>query len=326
MPAMTVVGGLGAVLGVPLVLCGYLLATERLLGRVAPRRRAAVRPWLWLAPGLTLLAALLVYPALHTVALSFQNASSTRFVGIANYAYLLSNRNVLLALRNNLLWMVVFTAATVSLGLLIAVLTDRVRYEAVLQAVIFVPMTISFVAAGVIWKFMYQYQPAGSPQVGALNALLTAWAPGFQPQAWLFNPSLNNWALIAVGIWMWTGFAMVICSAALKGIDETLLEAARIEGASEAKIFFHIVLPLMRPTVVVVTTTLVIGVLKVFDIVYVMTNGNLGTDVIANQMYKEMFNFHDFGRASAIATVLLLAILPIMAMNLRRVGGEGGPR
>jgi alpha-glucoside transport system permease protein len=159
-----------------------------------------------------------------------------------------------------------------------------------------------------------------------VNALLTSVFPAFQPKAWLFNRSLNNWALIAVGIWMWTGFAMVILSAGLKGISGELLEAARIDGAGELQVFFRIILPLMRPTLVVVATTLVINVLKIFDIVYVMTNGALGTEVIANRMYKEMFNFRDFGRASALAVLLLLAIIPAMALNLRRFarGRAGG--
>jgi len=323
MELATLLWGLVAVVGVPLLLCGYVAATEKLLGLAPARRRNALRPWLWLAPGFVPLAVFLIYPALHTLLLSFLNATSTRFVGVANYAYIFSTRSMLTVLRNNILWLVVFTGVTVVLGLIIAVLTDRVGYEWVVKATIFVPMAISFVAAGVIWKFMYQYQPAGTAQVGTVNAALSALSSSFKPQAWLFNKAENNWALIAVGVWMWTGFAMVILSAALKGIDESLFEAARIEGANEIQIFFRIILPLMKPTVIVVTTTLVISVLKIFDIVYVMTNGSLDTDVIANQMYKEMFNYQNFGRASAIATLLLLAIVPVMALNIKRFGRRG---
>jgi len=318
MELTTVLWGIAAVVGVPLVLGGYILAVERLLGLCSPQRRNALRPWFWLAPGFIPLAVFLIYPVVHTLVLSFMNADSTRFAGLANYAYIFSTHSMLTVLRNNLLWLVVFTAFTVVLGLLIAVLTDRVSYEWAVKAAIFVPMAISFVAAGVIWKFMYQYQPPGTPQVGTLNALITTF--GLAPQVWLFDKAENNWALIAVGIWMWTGFAMVILSAGLKGIDDSLFEAARIEGASEGQIFFRIVLPLMKPTVIVVTTTLVISVLKIFDIVYVMTNGSLDTDVIANRMYKEMFNYHNFGRASAFATVLLLAIIPVMVLNIKRFG------
>jgi alpha-glucoside transport system permease protein len=315
-----------AVLGVPLALCAYVYAVESGLQSLAPRRRAQWRPWLWLAPGVALLAVFLVFPVLHTLVLSLSSADSTRFVGLANYAHIFTTRSMLVVLRNNLLWLALFPAATVSLGLTIAILTDRVRYQWLVKASVFVPMAISLVAAGVIWKFMYQYQPPDAPQTGTVNALLSALIPGFRPRAWLFDTSLNNVALVLVLVWMWVGFAMVILYAALKGIDEALIEAARIEGASEAQILLRVTLPLMMPTVIVVGTTLVITVLKVFDVVYVMTNGSLGTDVIANRMYKEMFNYNDFGRASAFATLLLVAIMPVMLINIRRFGRKGDAR
>jgi alpha-glucoside transport system permease protein len=317
---------LAAVLGVPLALCAYVAAVERALGRLAARRRNRLRPWLWLGPGAVLLCGFLVYPAVQTLLLSFLDASSTRFVGLANYLHIFTARSMLAVLRNNLAWLLVFPTITVALGLAVAVLIDRVRYQWAVKAAVFVPMAISLVAAGVIWKFMYQYQPAGAPQTGTVNALLSAAVPAFRPRAWLFDRALNNPALIAVLVWMWVGFAMVILYAALKGIDESLLEAARLEGASELQIFLKVTLPLMMPTVVVVTTTLVISVLKVFDVVYVMTNGSLDTDVVANRMYKEMFNYNDFGRASAFAMLLLFAIVPVMLLNLRRFGRRaGGP-
>ena len=312
-----------AVAGVPLVLGGYIFAVEAALKSTGSRARGGLRPWLWLAPAFVLLAAFLVYPTVTTGVLSFLNATSTKPVGFANYAYIFTDPNMLIVLRNNLVWLVLFTLVTVTLGLLVAVLTDRVRYERVVKALIFLPMAISFVAAGVIWKFMYQFQPAGTAQVGTVNAIFSAVFPGFQPQAWLFNKSQNNGALIIVGIWMWVGFAMVILSAGLKGISTSLIEAARIDGAREGRIFFSIILPLMRSTITVVTTTLVISVLKIFDVVYVMTNGNLDTDVIANRMYKEMFNYQNFGRASAFAVILLLAIIPVMILNIRRFGRGG---
>jgi len=317
------VWGLVAVAGVPLVLSGYVFAVERALSPFAARRRNALRPWLWLVPGVVLLAGFLIYPVVHTLVLSLFNATSTHFAGLSNYVYIFTERSMLTVLRNNLLWLILFPTVTVVLGLLLAVLTDRVRYQWAVKAAIFVPMAISLVAAGVIWKFMYQYQPPGQPQTGTVNSLLSALVPAFQPRAWLFDRTLNNPALIFVLVWMWVGFAMVILYAALKGIDEALLEAARLEGATEFQIFFKITLPLMMPTVTVVTTTLVINVLKVFDVVYVMTNGSLGTDVIANRMYKEMFNYNDFGRASAFATLLLLAIIPVMFMNIKRFGRGG---
>jgi alpha-glucoside transport system permease protein len=319
-----VLWALVAVLGVPLALCAYVFSVERAIDHLPARRRNQVRPWTWLVPGFVLLAGFLVYPVLHTFVLSFMNANSSRFVGFTNYAYIFTAHSMLTVLRNNLVWLVVFPTVTVVLGLVIAVLTDRVRYEWAVKASIFVPMAISLVAAGVIWKFMYQYQPPGEAQTGTINSLLSATIPGFHPRAWLFDKALNNPALIFVMVWMWVGFAMVILYAALKGIDEALLEAARLEGASEFQIFFKITLPLMMPTVIVVTTTLVISVLKVFDIVYVMTNGSLDTDVIANRMYKEMFNYNNFGRASAFAMLLLIAIIPVMFINIKRFGRRAG--
>jgi alpha-glucoside transport system permease protein len=306
-----------AVAGVPLILSGYIFLSERLLGRGAKRLSSPARAVFWLAPSLVLLAVFLLYPIFTTMALSLKDAGSESFVGLANYAFIFTDRGMLLVLRNNLLWLVFFTLATLAFGLLIAILTDRVRYEAAAKALVFLPMAISFVAAGIIWKFMFDFQPGGTKQVGTVNALLSAF-PGFQPKAWLFDTSTNNASLITVGVWMWTGFAMVILSAGLKGIPTELLEAARIDGASELQVLRRITLPLLAPTMTVVATTLVIDVLKIFDVVYVMTNGNLGTDVIANRMYKEMFNYHNYGRASAIAVLLLVVIAPVMILNIKR--------
>lgn len=274
-------------------------------------------PWLYLAPALFILAAYLVYPTIETLRLSFYDARGTTFVGLENYRWVFTAQPMRIAFRNNLLWIGVFTSVTVSLGLVLAVMADRVSYEPLVKTAVFMPMAISFAGAGVIWLFMYAYRPPQAPQIGLLNAILVN---GFhtKPVAWLTNRDINNFALIAVGIWIWTGFCMVILSAAYKGIPRELLEAARVDGANEWQIFWRIILPLMKPTLAVVTTTMIINVLKVFDIVYVMTNGNYDTEVIANRMYKEMFHFRNFGRASAIAVVLLLAILPVMAMNMSR--------
>ena len=311
---------IGAVAGVPVVLILYSFIIEKLVEKLNPGLQKKLRPWFWIIPAFSLLAVFLIYPVINTVILSFKNADSTEFIGIKNYLYVFTNSTMLIALRNNLLWLVIFTLFTVTLGLFIAVLTDRVKYESVAKAFVFMPMAISFVAAGVIWKFMYEYRPKGAPQIGTLNAILTMTLPGFEPKAWLFDPAINNFALIAVGIWIWTGFCMVILSAGLKGIPDSVIEAAKIDGAGEWRIFWRITIPLMKSTITVVATTMVINVLKIFDIVYVMTNGNLNTEVIANRMYKEMFSFRDFGRASAIATVLLIAITPMMLINIKRFG------
>ncbi len=274
-------------------------------------------PWLYLAPALLILVAYLVYPTVETLRLSFYDARGETFVGLENYRWVFTARPMRIAFRNNLMWIVVFTSATVSLGLILAVMADRVRYESLFKSAVFLPMAISFAGAGVIWLFMYAYRPPQAPQIGLLNAILVE-VFHTKPVAWLTNRAINNFALIAVGVWIWTGFNLVILSAAYKGIPRELLEAARVDGASEWQIFWKIILPLMKPTLAVVTTTMIINVLKVFDIVYVMTNGNYDTEVIANRMYKEMFHFRNFGRASAIAVVLLLAILPVMLVNMGR--------
>ncbi len=320
----TLLYGVLAVVGVPVVLILYSFMIEKLVDILKPEIRRWLRPWLWIIPAVAFLGVFLIYPVVNTIILSLKNADSTKFVGLKNYLFVFTDRNMLIAMRNNLLWLVIFTFFTVTLGLVIAVLTDRVKYEKVAKAFVFMPMAISFVAAGVIWKFMYEFRPKGTAQIGTVNAILTGLIPGFKPQAWLFNPAINNFALIVVGIWMWTGFCMVVLSAGLKGIPTTILEAARIDGATEWKIFWRIIVPLLKSTITVIATTMVINVLKVFDIVYVMTNGNLGTEVIANRMYKEMFSFHNFGRASAIATVLLLAITPMMLINIKRFGQKRG--
>jgi alpha-glucoside transport system permease protein len=303
--------------GVPAALLCYITAAEWLLHFLPERTRPKFRPWLWIGPAVLLLLFYLVYPVLNTAYLSLFDAKSILFVGIDNYIYAFTNRDMLAAMGNNVLWLVFFTLFTVTGGLLIAVLADRVAYESVVKSLIFLPMAISAVAAGVIWKFMFDYRPPGQPQTGTLNALLTT-IPGTVPHAWLLERPGNNFALIFVGVWLSTGFCMVILSAGLKGIPVELLEAARIDGANEWQVFRGITIPLLSSTIAVIATTMVITALKAFDIVYVMTNGNFGTDVIANRMYKELFNVRNFGRASAIAVILLLAIIPVMLTNIRR--------
>jgi len=286
-------------------------------------------PWVFVGPALLILTFFFVYPAVATIWRSFYGSGqelfgpNVRHVGLANWRYVFTNPTMTRALRNNALWVGVFTPVTVGLGLILAVLLDRVKYERVLKSIIFVPAAISYVGASIIWRFVYAYRPVGLPQIGVLNALVVAL--GGEPQGWLIlRPWVNNLLLIAVGIWIWTGFSMVIFSAAYKNIPRDLLEASRIDGANEFQVFRRVTLPLLRPTAEVVGVTMVVQVLKVFDIVYVMTNGNYETEVVANRMYKEMFNFFNYGRASAIAVVLLLMLIPFMILNVRRLAGQGG--
>jgi alpha-glucoside transport system permease protein len=306
------------VIGVPVVLVGYIWGTEQVLRLVSERLRPRIRPWLWMAPALGFLGFFLVYPTVGTVIRSFQDKFGKAWVGLDNYGWFFGSDDALSALKNNLLWLVFLTLFVVALGLLIAVLVDRVRYESAAKAVIFVPLAISMVAAGVIWLNMFLWKPPGETQVGTLNAMLGVFGVG--PVAWLqvSDFSVNTFMLIAVMTWMWTGFAMVIISAALKGINPELLEAARVDGANELQVFRGIVFPLLVPTLVVVSTTMIITALKAFDIVYTMTGGQLGTDVIANLMYNQMFHSGNYGRASAVAVVLLVAIVPIMFFNIGR--------
>jgi alpha-glucoside transport system permease protein len=300
------------VAGVPLCLVGYILLVEGGVGRLGRRPAAAIRPWLWLGPALLFLGVFLLYPTINTILQSFKNSDGTKYVGLENYKWFFTTSDTLVALRNNVLWAVFLPLLVVTLGLVIAVLADRVKYERVVKTAIFLPMAISFVAAGVIWKLMYDIDPT----TGTLNAVVKA--VGHDPIAWLSTPSINNFMLIFVGVWMLAGFAMVILSAGLKGISTELLEAARIDGCNEWQVFRKISLPLLRPTTAVVATTVVIFALKTFDIVYVMTSGNFNTQVIGYQMYKELFAFGNPARSATVAVVLLLATVPVMMVNIRR--------
>jgi alpha-glucoside transport system permease protein len=305
---------LGATL-IPLGVVAYLVAVEGASTRVPGRHAATFRPWLWLLPGFILIAGILVYPLLKTLYLSFQGPDSSGFVGLDNYQTIFSDPSLVAVLKINLLWIVLFPVGAVSLGLLTAILLDRVRYERLAKAIITMPTAVSFVAGSVMWRLIYTYNPPGTPPIGTLNAFLEMVLPGFVPKAWLIDSRFNNYALIFIGIWMGTGLATLILSAAVKGIPRELLEAAKIDGANEWRVFRHVMLPELVPALAVVTTTSVIAAIKVFDIVYVMTGGNYNTDVIATRMYSEQFAYQNTGLACAIAIVLLLAVTPVLVAN-----------
>lgn len=293
-------------------------------------------PWLYLLPALIVMSLFIVYPMINTVNLSLKNKDSTASAATAcrdgqpcwgifeNYRYALTNEIDSTSFRagwqsfwlssygNTIKWILVMVTGTVVIGLAFAVLVDRVKYEALAKAIIFMPMAISFVGAGVIWGFVYDFDP----QQGILNAIITALKG--EPIAFLSSVPINTFMLIIVGIWMWTGFSMTILSSALKSIPQELIEAARIDGANEFEIFFRIMVPIISPTIVVVITTMVINVLKLFDIVYVMTSPGTNTSVIATRMYTEMYKNTQYGRGTAIAVVLILVIIPFIFMNIRR--------
>jgi alpha-glucoside transport system permease protein len=285
----------------------------------------SLHAWLFLAPALLLLGMYLLYPLLDTFRLSFFDATGEQFVGLANYHWAFEDRAFWITIRNNVMWLLVVPALSTTLGLIVAVLADRVWWGNFAKSMVFMPMAISFVGASVIWKFVYDYRSAGAEQIGILNAITVGM--GFEPQAWVTLPLWNNFFLMAILVWIQTGFAMVILSAALRGVPSDTLEAARIDGASELQIFFSIMVPQVLSTIVVVWTTITITVLKVFDIVMAMTGGQWDTSVLANLMYDWMFRGGgDYGRSSTLAMVLMFAVIPVMAFNIRRFRTEEAQR
>jgi len=243
------------------------------------------------------------------------NPPDREFVLFRNYEWALNNDAFWESIRNNIAWLLVPFVST-ALGLLIAVLADGVRWGAIIKSLIFMPMAISFVGASVIWKFVYDLRPEGSNQIGVLNAMVVAL--GGEPQPWITLEPWNNFLLMVILIWIQTGFAMVLLSAALRGVPEESLEAARIDGASEVQIFFRIMVPQIMSTILVVLTTITIIVLKVFDIVLAMTSGQFGTQVLANLMFDQAFRAFDDGRGSVISVFLMLAVVPILIWNVRQ--------
>ncbi len=307
---------------------------------VAPvMRQSRGTPWLYLLPALIIMTVFILYPMINTVGLSFRNADGTASAASTcregqpcwgaweNYRYALTNEldtgnaSTLLesfwvsSYGNTIKWLLVMVIGTVGIGLVFSVLVDRIKKEALAKSIIFMPMAISFVGAGVIWKFVYNYGTS-QVQIGILNAAITKL--GLEPVAWLSKIPINTLMLIIVGIWMWTGFCMTMLSSAIKAIPEEIIEASRIDGASNFNIFTRIQVPIIAPTIVVVVTTMVINVLKLFDIVYVMTGGNFKTNVIATRMYTEMYTNAQYGRGTAIAVILILLIVPFIVMNIRR--------
>lgn len=302
-------------------------------------KQGKLAPWLYLLPALIVMSFFIVYPMINTVSLSFKNGNGTASAATTcqegrpcwgifeNYRYALTaefNTSSPGAFwrsfwrssyGNTIKWIVVMVGGTVAIGLGFAVLADRVQYEALAKAVLFMPMAISFVGAGVIWKFVYDYGTSQT-QIGLLNAIITSL--GGKPVAWLSEIPINTFMIIIVGIWIWSGFCMTILAAALKSVPDEILEAARVDGATEWTVFWKIIVPIILPTITVVVTTMVINVLKLFDLVYVMTGGNFQTDVIANRMYTEMYKNFNVGRGTAVAVILVLAIIPFIYFNVKR--------
>jgi alpha-glucoside transport system permease protein len=309
------IGAVALIVGVFGVWILYIV-TDDLVSRLPIGIRERVQPYVFVGPAMVILFTYLVYPTIHTLLLSFQDAKSENYVRLENYIFVFTDSKMLIVLRNNLLWLIFVTGLSVGLGLVIAVMVDRIgRWEPVAKSLIFLPMAISAVGAGVIWKFVYYYQPPGRSQTGLLNAIVVAL--GGDPVGWLLQRPWNNFFLTIVMVWLLTGFCMVVLSAAVKGVPAELLEAARIDGATEVRVFFSVIIPYIRGTLLTITTTVLIMVLKVFDLVFVMTSGQLGTEVLANRMYAEMFKFRHFGRGSTLAMILFVAVIPFIIYNIR---------
>ncbi|MFW2587467.1 carbohydrate ABC transporter permease [Sagittula sp. SSi028] len=317
---LTIVIGVGACLA-------YFYLSNQLLDRVLFPARGAnagrninranmIRPWLFLFPALFALTLYLAYPVVETLRLSLTDRDQGgAFVGLANYNQMFSEPKFWEAMRNNMLWLIVVPALSTVFGLIVAQLTDRLSWGNIAKSLIFMPMAISFVGASVIWKLVYDARPEGAEQIGVLNAVYV-WATGNAPEQWLTLPFWNNFFLMAVLIWIQTGFAMVILSAALRGIPEETVEAAIVDGAGPFQIFFKIKVPQIYPTIMVVWTTITLVVLKIFDIVFAMTNGQWGTQVLANYMYDKLFRASDWGVGSASAIVIMVLVTPILVWNV----------
>jgi alpha-glucoside transport system permease protein len=274
-----------------------------------------------------LLSVFLVYPTVVTFKLSFQDKNGEGFVGLDNYGDIFTDPATLEALRNSVLWVIIVPALAVGIGLAFAVLSDKLgsKGEAFSKSFIFMPMAISFVGASIVWRFVYSFRPEGfGEQIGILNGLMVAF--GNEPVAWLLQQPWNNFYLMVILVWLQVGFAMVILSAGIKSVPEEIIEAGRIDGASEFKVFWKIIIPSISSTLVVVLTTIVITVWKVFDIVFVMTSGEFGTSVVAERMVTEFFTFGNDGKGAALAVVLLVAIIPLMVLNVRRFQAQEAQR
>ena len=293
---------------------------EGLPGRLS---RGAM-PYAFLLPGFGLIGLMLLYPAIQTINYSFANRDATEYVGLDNYRSIFGSEGFREAIFNNILWLIIVPAVTVFIGVIVAVLADKLsaQSEKVSKSIIFLPMAISFVGASTIWLLVYQFDPANEPATGALNAIWRAL--GGDPQSWLqiSGGRLNSILLMVILIWLQVGFAMILLSSAIKGVPEDTIEAARIDGATEFQIFGRVVIPQIKGTIITVFITVVILVLKVFDIVYVLTDGRDKTQVIANLFFAKLFRDSQSGEAAAIVVILLVAVTPVLIYQVRHFRRE----
>ncbi|GGS67631.1 hypothetical protein GCM10010156_28250 [Planobispora rosea] len=296
--------------------CAVVALLLLVLDRAPMRRRARLHAAVLLAPALVLLAIGLVVPAVRTTLLSFMSGDGTAWVGLDNYIWMFTQPEAVTVLRTTLVWVALVPVLVTAVGLLYAVLVDRTRFESLAKSLVFLPMAISFVGAGIIWKFVYAYRPEGADQIGLLNQLVVA--SGGTPRQWLQEPPFNTLFLVVVMVWIQAGFATVVLSAAIKGIPAEIVEAARLDGASPVQMFLRVTLPSIRPALIVVLVTQSIGTLKLFDIVRTMTGGQFDTSVIANEMYNQAFRYGETGKGAALAVFLFVLVTPIVVYQIRQ--------
>jgi len=294
-------------------------AMDRAVSWLPERFRETVRPYVYVGPAMVILSVFLIYPVFNTIVVSLKDSTGQSWVGLDNYKFVFTDDSMLRSIRNTAGWLIIVPLVAVTVGLVFAALVDRLRRgEAVAKSLIFLPMAISFVGAAVTFRLIYSYRPEGfGTNIGLMNGIMIGL--GKNPVPWLAKQPWNNLLLMVVMVWMQTGFAMVVLSSAIKAIPDEIIEAARIDGASEMQVFRRITIPSILPTIVVVTTYMVINALKVFDIVFVMGNAESNhTEVIAERMIRWFFIANHDGRAAAIAVVLFCAVIPVMMWNVRR--------
>ena len=318
---LAIIGGVAGILVLYWVL-------NFLAERLPEKWEGRLKPYFYILPALAAIGLFLIYPAVQTIVYSFANPTSTKWVGLKNYTDLLTTKDFQITLVNTLLWIIIVPTFVVVLGLAVAVLADRLSSggERLSKTLIFLPMAISGVAMAAIWRFVYEVRPQGTTQIGLQNAVWTGL--GGNPVAWLQEDTfkLNTLFLMIILIWGQTGFAMVLLSAAIKGVPEDTLEAARIDGANERQTFFRVVVPQIWGTIITVFITVLIGVMKIFDVVYVMTGGNFNTNVIAVRFFNELITNGDAGKAAAIVVMLMIAVIPVMVYQVRNFRAEEASR
>jgi len=318
-------GKFAGTFGTVAVFIGILLLIFYAAGKASGRVARPLAIVVFLLPSILLLVVGLVVPVIRTIYLSLYNDTSTNYLGAENYKWAFTSSTIREVLFNTLLWIIIAPVLTTLLGLAMALLVDRLRGQAVYKSLIFLPMAVSFVGASFIWRFVYEARDPAQPQIGLLSQ--TVMALGWKdPPNWILSHPLNNFLLMVIMIWVQTGFAMVVLSAAIKAVPDEITEAARMDGATGGTLLFYVTIPMIRNTLIVVLTTVMITTLKVFDIVRTMTGGNFRTQILANEMYSQAFVQFNTGRGSALAVILFAAVLPLVIYNIVQLRKERATR